>query len=112
MIQTSFAPQLLDKGVASAQQVLQTWWTGGITARELDARKQALIGRFQIQLGTTDGMAQSILLASNRGLDLAWLDQYPNKLKALTVAQINAAIRKHLDPKKLVMVKAGTFADK
>lgn len=33
-------------------------------------------------------------------------------LKALTVAQINAAIRKHLDPKKLVMVKAGTFVDK
>jgi zinc protease len=110
VIQTSFAPQLLDKGVASAQQVLQTWWSGGITAKELDARKQALIGRFQIQLGTTDGMAESILLATNRGQDLTWLDQYPGKIQALTVDQINAAIHKHIDPKKLVMVKVGTFA--
>ncbi|MEO8998700.1 MAG: pitrilysin family protein [Rhodanobacter sp.] len=112
MIQTSFAPELLDKGLASTQQVLNTWWTGGITAKELDARKDALIGRFQIQLGTTDGMAMSILATMERGRSIAWLDQYPGMVKALTVDEINAAIHKHVDPKKLVLVKAGTFAEK
>lgn len=112
LIQTSFASQLLDKGVASAQQVLQTWCADGITAKELGARKRALIGKFQIQLGTTDGKAISTLFATNRGPSLDWLDQYPVKIKALTVEQIKAAIHKHVDPKKLVTVKAGTFAAK
>lgn len=110
LVNTTFAPQLLDKGVASTQQVVDNWWANGITQKELDERKQNLIGRFQIYLGTTDGMAQAILSALNRGLDLAWIDQYPAKIKALSVEQINAAIHKHVDPKKLVMVEAGTFA--
>ncbi|MEO8811036.1 MAG: pitrilysin family protein [Rhodanobacter sp.] len=112
LVNTTFAPQLLDKGVTSTQQVVDAWWANGITAKELDERKQNLIGRFQIYLGTTDGMAQSILSALNRGLDLAWIDQYPGKIQALTVEQINAAIHKHVDPKKLVRVEAGTFAGK
>ena len=112
LVNTTFAPQLLDKGVASAQQVIDTWWANGITQKELDERKQNMIGRFQIYLGTTDGMAQAILSALNRGLDLAWIDQYPAAIKALSVEQINAAIHKHVDPKKLVMLEAGTFAKK
>lgn len=109
LIQTSFAPQLLDKGVASATQVLQHWWSGGITAAELDARKQSLVGHFQIQLGTTYGMAQSILSAINRGVGIEWLDQYPQRVRALTVKQVNDAIHAYITPDKLVMVKAGTL---
>jgi len=111
LINTSFAPQLLSKGVASTQAVLKSWWTGGITAQELAARKHALIGRFRINMGSTDGMAQTILSAIDRGVGVDWLDEYPGKINALTVKQINAAIHLHVDPEKLVMVKAGTFVD-
>lgn len=112
LINTTFAPQLLDKGVASTRDVVQTWWDKGITAKELDARKENMIGRFQIYLGTTDGMAQAIMSALNRGLELCWIDAYPARIKALTVAEVNAAIRKHLDPARLVRVEAGSFDKK
>ncbi len=56
-------------------------------------------------------MTQSILLATKGGVNLDWLDQYPGKIQALTVEQVNVAIHKHVDQKKLVMVKAGTFAE-
>ena len=49
---------------------------------------------------------------SNRGkatmaLDYI-LDEFPKDVEALTVSQVNAAIKKHLDPQKMVLVKAGT----
>lgn len=109
MMQATFAPELLDKGVASARRQLDKWWQHGVTADELDARKQALVGRFQLQLGTTEGMAQTLLMALIRGQDLASLDAYPQKLEAVTLEQVNAAIRHHLDPTKMVRVEAGSF---
>lgn len=109
MMQASFAPELLQKGVASSRRELQRWWKDGITANELDARKQALAGSFQLSLGTTDGMAHALLMTRVNGRGLDWLDQYPSRLKALTLEQVNGAIRKHINPQTLVQVEAGTL---
>ena len=81
----------------------------GVTAAELEARKTNMIGSYQVSLATTDGMAAAMLQTLNRGKPLSWLDDYPKAIRALTVEQVNAAIRKHLDPKKMVLVEAGTF---
>ena len=35
---------------------------------------------------------------------------YEKKVAALTPEQINAAIRKYIDPKKIIIVRAGDFA--
>jgi zinc protease len=53
-------------------------------------------------------MAGTILTTLNRDLELSFIDQYPGRVAALTTAQVNAAIKKHLDPDKMVLVKAGT----
>ena len=49
-------------------------------------------------------------LVRERPEPLAVPDTYPQKIAALTQGQINAAIRTHLDPANMVLVKAGTFA--
>ena len=59
-------------------------------------------------LSTTAGMAGTILNTLNRDLELSFIDQYPARVGALTKAQVNGAIKKHLDPEKMVLVKAGT----
>jgi zinc protease len=38
-----------------------------------------------------------------------WSAEFEQKLKALTAAQVNAALRKHIDPAKLTVVKRGDF---
>ena len=40
-ISASFAPQLLDKGLASTQRELRKWWRDGVRAEELAERKQS-----------------------------------------------------------------------
>jgi zinc protease len=107
----TFAPELLDQGIASTQRELQAWHSKGVTARELDERKTNLAGIFKIQLSTTEGAAETILQTVQRGYDLTWIDEYPAKVQALTLEQVNGAIKRHLDPAKMVLVRAGTVPE-
>jgi zinc protease len=109
-ISASFAPSLLDKGVASTRQVLDTWWQQGVTDAELKARKQGLIGGYLVGLSTTSGIASAILTAVQRGYDVSWLDGYPEAIRALSRDQVNRAIHSHLDPSTMVLVEAGSVA--
>ena len=105
----SFAPALLEKGIASTRRQLALWYESGATAAEIEARKSNLIGSFKVDLATTDGMAGALLAAVNRGYDVNWLDDFPLKIKALTDEQVNAAIKKYLKPQAMVLIKAGTL---
>jgi zinc protease len=108
-ISGSFAPQLLDKGIASTRRELERWWRDGITAEELAARKTDLIGSYKVSLATTDGMASVMLRFIQRGKPLSWLDDYPKAIEAVTLDEVNGAIRKHLNPDKMTLVEAGTL---
>jgi len=105
----SFAPDLLDQGIASTQRQLKLWYDKGVTPVEVSARKSNVIGAFKVALTTTEGMAGTLLAAVNRGYDVSWLDELPVRVNALTAEQVNASIKKHLKPETMVLVKAGTF---
>lgn len=108
----NFAPQLLDKGMVSLRRELQKWWAEGITEEELAAKKESMIGAYEVSLATTGGMGNAILSAIQRGYPLTWLDEYPKALEALTREQVNTAIRTLLDPSKMVVVKVGAVSGK
>jgi zinc protease len=108
-ISASFAPALLDRGVASTRRVLEQWWKGGITDEELAARKQGLVGGYFVGLSTTAGLAGTILTTIQRGYDLSWLDGYPEAVRAMSREDVNRAIRTHLDPATMVLVEAGSI---
>ncbi len=59
-------------------------------------------------MATSGGLAEMVLDTIRSGLDLNWIDDYPAKVAALTLDQINSVIRRRVDPDKLVLVKAGT----
>jgi zinc protease len=107
-ISASFAPALLAKGVASTRRELDKWYKDGVTDQELALRKQGLIGGYLVGLSTTGGIAAAILSDIERGYDVSWLDEYPKAVSALTREQVNAAIRTHLNPSTMVLVKAGS----
>jgi zinc protease len=108
-ISASFAPALLDKGVAATRRELQKWWSDGVTDSELADRKQGLIGGYFVGLSNTGGLAGAIVTTIQRGYDLTWLDGYPEAVRALSRAQVNTAIKTHLDPSTMVLVEAGTL---
>ena len=105
----SFNPKLLERGIAATRQTLQTWVQDGVTERELADAKQGLIGGYYVSLATNQGLARQIVTTLQRGRPLAWLDEMPQAVQALTRDQVNAAIRKHVDLATLTLVEAGTL---
>ena len=108
-IYASFAPNLLEKGITSAKRQLTSWYQDGVTDKEVADKKTALVGQFKVGLATSDGLAANLMNTVNRGLDLAWLDQFSGKIASLTTAEVNGAIKKHLNPDEMVLIKAGTI---
>jgi zinc protease len=109
-ISASFAPALLDKGIASTRRELDRWWKDGVTDQELTARKQGLIGGYLVGLSTTTGLATAVLTDVQRGYDVSRVESYPGAINALTRDQVNSAIKKHLNPKVMALIKAGSVA--
>ncbi len=109
LAKATFAPALLERGLASTRREIQSWWEKGVTAEELEYRKTAAAGRLAVSLETTHGLAEQLLRCAENGLEVSWLDEFPAKVRALTLAEVNAAVRKHLDPEKMVTIKAGTL---
>jgi zinc protease len=107
-IGANFAPALLEKGIESTKRQLTSWYQDGVTEAELAQRKTERAGSYKVGLSTTSGMAGTILTTLNRDLPLSFIDEYPARVAALTTTSVNAAIKKHLDPEKMVLVKAGT----
>ena len=108
LIGAQFAPELLEKGLASTKRQLDAWHKDGITAGELARTKGKYVGSYKLGLSTTGGLAGAVLNTMNRDLPLTFIDEFSNRVNALTLADVNGAIKKHLDPDKMVIIKAGT----
>jgi len=109
-ISASFAPALLEKGIASTRREFDKWWKDGVTDAELAGRKQGLIGSYLVGLSTTAGLANTIMIDVQRGYDLSRVDTFPDAVNALTREQVNGAIKSHLKPKSMVLVEAGSVS--
>ena len=88
----------MKQGLASTNRELTKWHRDGITEAELDYRKSALAGAHRVSLATSGGLAEVILSTVRRGLELSWIDEYPKKVAALSLKQVNGTIRRYVDP--------------
>ncbi len=82
----------------------------GVTKEELEKAKQGYLEARKI--GRSSDAALAGLLSSLRYTDrtMAYEAELDKKIQALTPEAVGAALRKHIDPKKLVVVAAGDFA--
>lgn len=109
LINASFNPDLVKRGLESTMVQVDKWINGGITAEELDFIKNNITGSFKVGMATTSGLARSLLSFLERGKAPEYLDQYPKDVEAVTLEEVNKAIEKYIDPEKLVIIKAGSL---
>ncbi|RZA37480.1 MAG: insulinase family protein [Lysobacteraceae bacterium] len=109
-IQAIAAPQNMDKVEAAIREELTRLVKEGITAEELrDAVSGTLTERQQARAedGSIAGMLTDQLYY---GRDMRFTAELDARYQALTLEQVNAAIRKHFKPEKLTVYNAGDFA--
>ncbi len=108
-IAATFAPELLEQGLASTRRELQRFTAAGVSAQELAQFKITMVGSYKLSLATSAGLASQILATVQRGLPLAQLDDFAKQVESLTFAQVNGAVKKYLPADKMITVLAGTL---
>jgi len=104
----SVAPENVDKGLASTMTVLKKFAAQGVSAEELAVEKSAAAGRYQVTLSSNAGIAEALAQAESSGLGVSILDEYPKKIRAVTLEEANRAIKAHMSVDRLTTVIAGS----
>ena len=99
----------LERGIEATLEQIRLFCEEGVTESELREKLTAIAGGYKVGLATTGGLAASLLVNAERGFPTSYLDDYPRLIEALTADEVNAAIRRYLDPEKLHVTVAGTL---
>ncbi|HEV7860059.1 MAG TPA: pitrilysin family protein [Pyrinomonadaceae bacterium] len=109
LIGVSVNPQNVEKAVNSTVNVLRDYVQKGIRPEELADEKSSAIGAFKVSLASNAGLARALWNAEFYNLGADYLDRYPQLIGAVTVEEVNAAIRKYFRPDQLTVVLAGDY---
>ncbi|MFC5578699.1 M16 family metallopeptidase [Lysobacter niabensis] len=109
-IQAIAAPQNVERLVAGLREEVAKLVHGGITAAELKDAVNALLTQRQQARASDDLVAGALSRNLYLGRTMAWSADIDARLRALTVEQVNAAIRKRFKPETLSVYAAGDFA--
>jgi zinc protease len=81
----------------------------GFTAAEFAEAKKAYLNNRLVSRAQDGALMNLIAQHEMRGRTMQWDSQLEQKIAALTLDQVNAAFRKHIDPAAVSIVKAGDF---
>lgn len=110
-IQVTLSQENLARGITATRTEVEGFVAEGVSADELRQTQTTLVGRHVVGLATTSGLAARLLVNAERGFPLAYLDEYPDLINALTTDEVTAAVRTHLRPADLHESVAGTVPE-
>ena len=110
-VQMGTNPANAEKAVRGLQAEMARILKDGVTQREIDEAVALLTGQFPLQLETNAGMAQVLWSMEFNNLGADYIDRYPSLYRGVTLAQVNAAAKKHLHPDRATLIIAGTVPE-
>lgn len=93
------------------RSVLTTFVTDGPTPAELEAAQANLAGGFAMSIDSNNKILGMISTIGFNGLPLDYLETWPDRVRAVTMAQVRDAISRRLDPQAMVTVVVGAAGD-
>lgn len=109
-MQATAAPENMGKVEKAMTEELQRLVRDGITAQELADAKAALLSSYKEARFTDGGIASSLRSNLYMGRTMQWDADFGRAIGSLTVEQVNAAIRRRINPAQISTFIAGDFA--
>jgi zinc protease len=106
-----FAPANRGKVEAAFKEELERVLKDGFSEKELAEGKQGLLNFRTLSRSQDANLAGGWARNLDLGRSFAYAAQIDSQLGALTLAQVNAALRKYIEPAKFVTGVAGDFKD-
>ena len=104
------APQNLPKLEAAFKEEIARVLKDGFTAEEVAAAKRGLLDTRKLNRAQDEVLAPALANNLFLGRTFQWSADFEKKLAALTPEQIRDALRRHIDPVALTVIKAGDFS--
>ena len=103
------APQNVAKVEAAFKEEIARALKEGFTQKELDADRSGWLQSRQVNRAEDRSLATTLTIRDYDGRTFYWDEALEKKVTALTADEIVAAMRRHLDPSQVSIVKAGDF---
>jgi zinc protease len=101
----------VEEALAVVDTTLKEYRASGISEKELKNEAGCLIGEFVLQLRTSLGLASVLGSYAFMDMDISEIDTYAQRMKAVTQAEADAVIAKHLSLDNAVVVTCGTLVN-
>jgi zinc protease len=108
-VTVSTNPVNIDKVTIAVMEELQRFLKDGPTDKEVADAKQAFVEAQKVSRTTDAAIAAQIVSNLNTGRRFAFVADQEKMILDLTPAKVADAFRKHIDPNRLVIVRAGDF---
>jgi zinc protease len=105
-----YAPQNVERLEAAFKEEIARALKDGFTEDEVKAAKSGWLQSRQVSRAQDNELAGKLASYLFLNRTLAWDADFEKKVMALTPDEIAAALRRHLDPAKITIVKAGDFS--
>jgi zinc protease len=105
-----YAPQNAAKLEAAFKEELARALKDGFTADEVEKAKSGWLKSRKVSRAQDNELVSVLTIGLYYNRTLAWDAEMEKKVEAVTPEQILAAMRKHIDPAKITIIKAGDFA--
>mgnify|MGYP002776331495 CR=1 FL=1 len=103
-------PDQADQAVQVAREVVRHFITEGPTSEELQAAKANLIGGFALRIDSNRKLLGNLASMAWHGLPLDYLETWTRQVDRVTVADIQVAFARKLQPDRMVTVVVGGTA--
>ena len=107
-----FNPSFKDKLDNALKEEIQKALDKGFSKEDFDAAVKSWLQQRQTTLGTDEFLARQLREYLDQNKSFKEYSDYENKVKALDVAKVNAAMKKYFDLQKFVLIYAGDFTKK
>jgi zinc protease len=108
-ISAIFAPQNKARVEGAMREELARALKDGFSAEEVETAKRGLLEARRLARTNDGQLAGRLAMYLFLGRSFAWDVDFEKRIAALTPAEVHAALRRHVDPAKLAVSKAGDF---
>jgi zinc protease len=105
----SAAPENVERAIASTLDELRRALDEGVTEDEVNDYVSSFVGSYKVGLATNAGIADRLAESELFGFGPGYLDEFPDCVRQVTLAEVNASLRRHLLVDKLSIVIAGSM---
>ncbi|MBX9688434.1 MAG: insulinase family protein [Candidatus Obscuribacterales bacterium] len=109
MIQLSVNPDNTNKALKLVHEIVSDYVKKGISPEELEMEKKRMSGEYVVyRMRTPSKLAEALTRYSMLGLGPDFMDRYPAMLQNARLEEVNAAIKKYMNPDRLFSSLAGS----